>query len=101
MARLRQGARSGARRWCMLTQRSAQPATHTIDRVFTPGLAQVAYLVADAAAGVVAVIDPRRDVEVYLELARQRGLRIGAILETHVHADFVSGARELAETTGA
>ncbi len=85
----------------MLTQRSTQPATHTIDRVFTPGLAQVAYLVADETAGVVAVIDPRRDVEVYLELARQRGLRIGAILETHVHADFVSGARELAEATDA
>lgn len=72
-----------------------------IDRMFTPGLAQVAYLIADETAGVVAVIDPRRDIEVYTEWAGKRGLTIGAILETHVHADFVSGARELAAATGA
>nr|MDQ3539636.1 MBL fold metallo-hydrolase [Chloroflexota bacterium] len=65
-----------------------------IDRVFTPGLAQVAYLVADEHAGDVAVIDPRRDVEVYLSWADARALRISAILETHVHADFVSGAQD-------
>jgi hydroxyacylglutathione hydrolase len=72
-----------------------------VDRVFTPGLAQVAYLVADEGAGVAAVIDPRRDVEAYLTWAADRGLAITAILETHVHADFVSGARELAAATGA
>ena len=72
-----------------------------IDRVYTPGLAQVAYLVADEAAKVAAVIDPRRDIEAYLEWAAMRELRIEAALETHVHADFVSGARELAAATGA
>ncbi|MFN8660465.1 MAG: rhodanese-like domain-containing protein [Thermomicrobiales bacterium] len=72
-----------------------------LDRIFTPGLAEVAYLIADEQAGEVAVIDPRRDVEAYLDWARERGLRITAILETHVHADFVSGARELAAVTGA
>lgn len=72
-----------------------------VDRIYTPGLAQVAYLVADEAAGVAAVIDPRRDAEAYREWAAARGLRIVAILETHVHADFVSGARELAAVTGA
>lgn len=72
-----------------------------IERVFTPGLAQVAYLVADETAGVVAVIDPRRDVDAYTAWTAARGYRIGAILETHVHADFVSGARELAAATGA
>lgn len=72
-----------------------------LDRIFTPGLAQVAYLVADEAAGKVAVIDPRRDTDVYVDWAESRGLRITAILETHVHADFVSGALELAKTTGA
>jgi hydroxyacylglutathione hydrolase len=64
-------------------------------------LAQVAYLVADERAGEVAVIDPRRDIDAYLEWANERGLRVVAILETHVHADFVSGARELAAATGA
>jgi len=72
-----------------------------VDRVFTPGLAQVAYFVADEAAGEVAVIDPRRDVEAYLAWAVARGLRIVAILETHIHADFVSGCLELAAATGA
>lgn len=72
-----------------------------LDRVYTPGLAQVAYLVADESAGEVAVIDPRRDVDEYLAWAEDRNLRITAILETHVHADFVSGARELAAATGA
>jgi hydroxyacylglutathione hydrolase len=71
------------------------------DRIFTPGLAQVAYVVTDEAAGVAAIIDPRRDVEVYLDWANNHGVRIAAILETHVHADFVSGAPELAAATGA
>ncbi|MCE3277324.1 MAG: hypothetical protein K0R13_3179 [Propionibacteriaceae bacterium] len=43
-----------------------------VDRIYTPGLAQVAYLVADEAAGVTAVIDPRRDIETYLEWAAAR-----------------------------
>jgi len=72
-----------------------------VDRLFTPGLAQVAYFVADETSGEVAVIDPRRDVEVYLDWAEQRGFRITAILETHVHADFVSGVLELEARTGA
>lgn len=72
-----------------------------IDRIFTPGLAQVAYLVADESTGDVAVFDPRRDVQVYLDWAAERHFRISAILETHVHADFVSGALELQAATGA
>ncbi|MEZ4666267.1 MAG: MBL fold metallo-hydrolase [Thermomicrobiales bacterium] len=72
-----------------------------VDRVFTPGLAQVAYLIADESTGDVAVIDPRRDVQVYLDWAAERNFRISAILETHVHADFVSGAVELHRVTGA
>ncbi len=72
-----------------------------IDRVFTPGLAQVAYLIADESSGEVAVIDPRRDVQVYLDWAAERSFRISAILETHVHADFISGALELHHATGA
>jgi hydroxyacylglutathione hydrolase len=72
-----------------------------LERIYTAGLAQVAYLVADEGFGVAAVIDPRRDVGTYLEIAARHGVEIIAALETHVHADFVSGALELAEATGA
>lgn len=72
-----------------------------VDSIFTPGLAQVAYLIADEAAQTAAVIDPRRDIDPYLAWASARHLTIRAILETHVHADFGSGARELAAATGA
>lgn len=78
-----------------------QHQTQPVERFFTPGLAQVAYLVADEEAGVAALIDPRRDVQVYLDALAARDLRLVAILETHIHADFVSGARELAAATGA
>lgn len=59
----------------------------------TPELAIYSYLVGDQ--GRAAVIDPTRDVESYVEAAREEGVEIIAILETHVHADFVSGAKEL------
>lgn len=48
-----------------------------------------------------AIVDPQRDVEIYLDAARLRGMRIRWIVETHLHADFVSGHRELAERAGA
>ena len=48
-----------------------------------------------------ALVDPRRDIDVYLEFATARHVRITHVLETHIHADFSSGARELAERTGA
>lgn len=71
------------------------------ERIVSEGLAHYSYLFGDEQAGVCAVIDPRRDVEVYLELAQQHKARITHILETHIHADFVSGSRELADRTGA
>lgn len=69
--------------------------------IYTDGLAQISYLVGDSKAAVAAVIDPRRDVDVYLDLAREKGLRIAYAIETHIHADFVSGAQALAERSGA
>ena len=72
-----------------------------IDRVYTPGLAQVAYLIGDERTGTAAVIDPRRDIAVYLDWAAAKGMTFAAICETHVHADFVSGATEMADETGA
>jgi glyoxylase-like metal-dependent hydrolase (beta-lactamase superfamily II)/rhodanese-related sulfurtransferase len=62
-------------------------------------LAQASYLI--GSEGEAAVVDPRRDVDDYLEEARAQGLRILWIVETHLHAGFVSGHRELAERTGA
>jgi hydroxyacylglutathione hydrolase len=65
------------------------------------GLGHLSTLVADEDAGVAAVVDPRRDVDIYLAAARDADLRITHILETHLHNDYVSGARELAALTGA
>ena len=59
------------------------------------------YLVGDRESGVVAVVDPQWDVEPYRRLARLHGVRIGHVLETHNHADHVSGHGRLAGTTGA
>src|SRR5438477_1736750 len=61
-------------------------------------LAQASYLV--GSEGEAAIVDPSRDVEHYVEEARGRGLRITQVIETHVHADFVSGHAELAAKTG-
>ena len=65
------------------------------------GLGHLSTLIADDEAGVAAVIDPRRDVDIYLDAARQADLRISHVLETHLHNDYVSGGRELAALTGA
>lgn len=62
---------------------------------FIPGLAIASYMVGDEKAKQVAVIDPTRDVDEYLRIAKEEGLHITHILETHVHADFVSGSAEL------
>lgn len=70
-----------------------------LEQFYLSCLAHSSYLV--GSEGVAAVIDPQRDVDLYLEAARERGLRIIAVIETHLHADFVSGHRELAERTGA
>ncbi len=61
-------------------------------------LAQASYMI--GSEGEAAVVDPRRDIEVYLEEAAAQGLTIRHIVETHLHADFVSGHRELAARTG-
>jgi glyoxylase-like metal-dependent hydrolase (beta-lactamase superfamily II) len=62
-------------------------------------LAQASYMI--GSGGIAAVVDPRRDVDAYLEEAERENLRIRHVIETHLHADFVSGHRELAARTGA
>lgn len=64
-------------------------------------LAHASYVVGCQATGEAIVIDPARDVKPYLELAQKEGVRIVGATETHIHADFISGARELAARTGA
>jgi len=70
-----------------------------VDRFYLGCLAHASYLI--ASEGVAAVIDPQRDVEIYLEAAAAHNCRIEHIIETHLHADFVSGHHELAARTGA
>ncbi len=67
---------------------------------FVPGLAIYSYMVGDEKSRQCAVIDPTRDVGEYLEVARREGLHITHVLETHVHADFVSGSAELKARLG-
>jgi hydroxyacylglutathione hydrolase len=64
-------------------------------------LSQASYLVADEQTGQAVVVDPRRDIREYVDDARERGLTIVGVINTHFHADFVSGHLELAEATEA
>jgi len=70
-----------------------------MERFYLGCLAHASYMI--VSQGVAAVIDPQRDVDIYLEAAARMKCKIEYIIETHVHADFVSGHRELAERTGA
>jgi len=72
-----------------------------VESFFDEGLGNSSYLVAADAGTGAAVIDPDRDVDRYLAAADRRGRRVTHVLETHLHADFVSGSRELAARTGA
>ncbi len=71
------------------------------ERFFDRGLAQASYLIGCQRTGDALVVDPNRDVAQYLAAAQREGLRVTHVTETHIHADFVSGARELAERAGA
>lgn len=70
-----------------------------LDTIKSPGLAHISYVI--GSRGEAAVVDPRRDIAVYLEAARRHGARIVAILETHRNEDLVSGGGELALATDA
>jgi hydroxyacylglutathione hydrolase len=72
-----------------------------VSRFYEPAIAQTSYLIGCARTGEAIVIDPNRDVERYIDEAAREGLTITHVTETHIHADFLSGARELAARTGA
>lgn len=65
--------------------------------IYDPRLAEAAYLIGCQKTGEAIIFDPERDIDRYLDVAKQNGLRIVAVAETHIHADFLSGAREFAE----
>ena len=71
-----------------------------LQQILTEGIAQLSYLIGDDSSRTAAVIDPRPDVDVYLRLAREYGLSITHVFETHIHADFVSGIHELIDRLG-
>jgi hydroxyacylglutathione hydrolase len=87
--------------------RDAQPGASLIfapmlfRQIIHEDLGCASYLVADRESGVAVIVDPQWDVEPYRRLARLHGVRIGHVLETHNHADHVSGHGRLARTTGA
>ena len=72
-----------------------------VQRFFDVRLAQASYLLGCSRSGTAVVIDPNRDAGQYVRAAEAEGLRITHVTETHIHADFVSGTRELAARTGA
>lgn len=74
--------------------------TMVFEQVATEGIAQMSYLIGDDSTGTAVVVDPRPNVEVYLQLAREHGVTITHIFETHIHADFMSGSRELSNRLG-
>lgn len=72
-----------------------------VEQFFLEGLGHQSYLISDGSATIAAVIDPRRDVEIYFQAADAAGVQIAYVFETHVHNDYITGAREIRERTGA
>ncbi len=70
-------------------------------RIYDKSLAQASYLIGCQSKSEAIVIDAKRDIDTYLEIATENNLTITHITETHIHADFLSGSQELAEVTGA
>jgi hydroxyacylglutathione hydrolase len=72
-----------------------------LEQIHLESLGHASYLVASERTGDALVIDPRRDVDVYLNLAHEQGYRIRYVVDTHQHNDYLSGLRELVERGGA
>src|SRR5258708_39891669 len=84
---------------CITLRSEKHMAAVLVEHFFLGCLAHASYLV--GSEGIASVIDPQRDVDIYIDAAREKGLKIEHIIETHLHADFVSGHHELAQRTGA
>lgn len=78
-----------------------QAQSYFFERVYDETLAQASFVIGDLQTKEAIVIDPKRDIDTYLEIAKVNNLHITKVAETHIHADFLSGSRELAAVTGA
>ncbi len=76
-------------------------AAFFVEQFVDPGLGNSSYLIGSHADKIAVLIDPLRDIDAYLAAAERNSVQIVSVLETHLHADFVSGAREIANHTGA
>lgn len=72
-----------------------------LERIYDEDLAQASYVIGCQAKGEAIVVDARRDTDVYLDIAAKNGMSITAVVETHIHADFLSGTRQLSARTQA
>src|SRR5690625_6099425 len=72
-----------------------------LEHIYDTDLAQGGYFIGCQVDNTAIVVDPRRDIQVYLNLAEEHGMKIVAVAETHIHADYLSGTLELANATGA
>ena len=72
-----------------------------VEQFFLEGLGHQSYFILDESTHLAAVVDPRRDIEIYLQVADAADARIAWVFETHVHNDYITGAREMRERTGA
>lgn len=72
-----------------------------LERIYDRDLAHASYIVGCQEVRRAIVVDPRRDIDVYVKTARENGMAIVGVTETHIHADYLSGTRELARATGA
>ncbi|HLS45188.1 MAG TPA: MBL fold metallo-hydrolase [Ornithinicoccus sp.] len=72
-----------------------------LERIYDEDLSQASYVIGCQAKGEAIVVDARRDIQPYVDLAARHGMKIVAVTETHIHADYLSGTRELAAATGA
>jgi hydroxyacylglutathione hydrolase len=80
---------------------NAQAQTYFFKRIYDETLAQASYIIGDFKTKEAIVIDPQRDVDIYLDIAKKNNLKINKITETHIHTDFLSGSRELKAITNA
>lgn len=85
----------------LLLSNSLFGQTIFFERIYDETLSQASYVIGDAETKEAIVIDPKRDIDTYLNIAKTNNLKITKITETHIHADFLSGSRELAAVTKA